>query len=114
MDASRTRRPGVGIVDWIRVDPGRIAAGEAGGNSAAGGIARVQECSRLRVGCDWGKAVRQATSISMKGGTCSTLFNFGGLLADLTDALASNVDLVEATCLHPYIRERVLAEALPL
>jgi len=42
------------------------------------------------------------------------LFDLGGLLADLKDALASSVDLVEASCLHPYIRDRVLAEALPL
>lgn len=42
------------------------------------------------------------------------LFDLGGLLADLKDALASDVDLVEARCLHPYIRDRVLAEALPL
>ena len=42
------------------------------------------------------------------------LFDLGGLLADLKDALASEVDLVEARCLHPYIRERVLAEAIPL
>lgn len=42
------------------------------------------------------------------------LFDLGGLLADLKDVLASNVDLVEARCLHPYIRDRVLAEALPL
>src|SRR6266446_7027151 len=42
------------------------------------------------------------------------LFDLGGFLADLQDVLASNVDLVEARCLHPYIRDRVLAEALPL
>jgi predicted nucleotidyltransferase len=42
------------------------------------------------------------------------LFDLGGLLADLTDALSSDVDLVEARCLHPYIRDRVLAEAVPL
>ena len=42
------------------------------------------------------------------------LFDLGGLLADLKDALASDVDLVEARCLHPYIRDRVLAEAVPL
>jgi uncharacterized protein len=42
------------------------------------------------------------------------LFDLGGLLADLKDALASNVDLVEPRCLHPYIRDRVLAQALPL
>jgi hypothetical protein len=42
------------------------------------------------------------------------LFDLGGLLTDLKDALASDVDLVEARCLHPYIRDRVLAEAVPL
>jgi uncharacterized protein len=42
------------------------------------------------------------------------LFDLGGLLADLKDVLASDVDLVEARCLHPYIRDRVLAESLPL
>ncbi len=42
------------------------------------------------------------------------LFDLGGLLADLKDTLASDVDLVESRCLHPYIRDRVLAEAVPL
>ena len=42
------------------------------------------------------------------------LLDLGGLLADLKDVLASDVDLVEARCLHPYIRDRVLAEAVPL
>lgn len=42
------------------------------------------------------------------------LFDLGGLLADLKDTLASEVDLVEARCLHPYIRDRVLAEAVLL
>jgi predicted nucleotidyltransferase len=42
------------------------------------------------------------------------LLDLGGLLADLKDALASDVDLVEARCLHPYIRDRLLAEAVPL
>ena len=42
------------------------------------------------------------------------LFDLGGLLADLKDVLASEVDLVEARCLHPYIRDRVLTEAVPL
>jgi hypothetical protein len=43
-----------------------------------------------------------------------SLFDLGGLLADLNDTLASEVDLVEARCLHPYIRDHVLAEAVPL
>jgi predicted nucleotidyltransferase len=42
------------------------------------------------------------------------LFDLGGVLADLKDALAYDVDLVEARRLHPYIRDRVLAEAVPL
>ena len=42
------------------------------------------------------------------------LFDLGGLLADLRDTLASDVDLVESRCLHPYIRDRVLAEAVAL
>jgi predicted nucleotidyltransferase len=42
------------------------------------------------------------------------LFDLGGLQADLRDLLATSVDLVESTCLHPYIRDRVLAEAIPL
>jgi predicted nucleotidyltransferase len=42
------------------------------------------------------------------------LFDLGGLLADLKDALASDVDLVEARCLHPYIRDRILSEAVAL
>lgn len=42
------------------------------------------------------------------------LFDLGALQADLRDLLVGPVDLVEAGCLHPYIRERVLAEAIPL
>jgi predicted nucleotidyltransferase len=42
------------------------------------------------------------------------LFDLGGLQADLRDLLAASVDVVEASCLHPYIRDRVLAESIPL
>jgi predicted nucleotidyltransferase len=42
------------------------------------------------------------------------LFDLGGLQADLRDLLSTSVDLVEATCLHPFIRDRVLAESIPL
>ena len=42
------------------------------------------------------------------------LFDLGGLQADLRDLLCAPVDLVETTCLHPYIREQVLAESVPL
>ena len=43
-----------------------------------------------------------------------TLFDLAALRADLRELLDAPVDLVEATCLHPYIRDRVLAEALAL
>ena len=42
------------------------------------------------------------------------LFDLGGLLADLKDLLKTKVDLVEASCLHPYIRDRVVSEAVRL
>ena len=42
------------------------------------------------------------------------LFDLGGLLADLTDELKRDVDVVESRCLHPYIRQRVLGEAVVL
>ena len=42
------------------------------------------------------------------------LFDLGALLADLKDLLGTRVDLVEARCIHPYIRNRVLSEAVRL
>jgi len=42
------------------------------------------------------------------------LLDLGGLLSDLQDLLGVEVDLVESGSVHPYIRDRVLAEAVPL
>jgi predicted nucleotidyltransferase len=42
------------------------------------------------------------------------LFDLGAMMADLKDLLGQKVDLVEASCLHPYIRDRVLTEAVEL
>jgi uncharacterized protein len=42
------------------------------------------------------------------------LFDLGGLLGDLKELLGGPVDLVESGCLHAYIKERVLAEAVAL
>lgn len=42
------------------------------------------------------------------------LLDLGALLSDLQDLLGQDVDLAEASCLHPYICDRVLAEAVPL
>lgn len=38
----------------------------------------------------------------------------GGLLADLEDLLGRRVQVLTEAALHPYIRDRVLKEALPL
>ncbi|MBI3697389.1 MAG: nucleotidyltransferase family protein [Acidobacteria bacterium] len=42
------------------------------------------------------------------------LFDLGGLLMDLRDLLGPRVDLVTTRTLHRYIRDHVLAEAMPL
>lgn len=42
------------------------------------------------------------------------LLDMGALLSDLEDLLGVDVDLVESGGIHPYIRDRVLAEATPL
>jgi len=38
----------------------------------------------------------------------------GGLVADLEDLLHRRVDVVEVRALHPRLRDRILAEAVPL
>ena len=42
------------------------------------------------------------------------LLDLGGFLSDLQNLLGVEVDLVESGSIHPYIRDRVLAEAMPL
>ena len=71
--------------------------------------------------------VRVFGSVAVGGGTAESdvdflvdldegrnLFDLGGFLADLKDLLDAKVDVVEASCVHPYIRDRVLGEAVPL
>ena len=43
-----------------------------------------------------------------------SLFDQGGLLADLEHLLGRRVDVVEPEGLHWYIRDQVLKEAIPL
>ena len=43
-----------------------------------------------------------------------TLFDLGHLLLDLEELLGRKVDLVTENALHPYIRGRVLREAVQL
>jgi predicted nucleotidyltransferase len=42
------------------------------------------------------------------------LLDLGGLLSNLHDLLGVDVDIVESGGIHPNIRDRVLAEAVPL
>jgi predicted nucleotidyltransferase len=42
------------------------------------------------------------------------LFDLGGLRADLRDLLDAEIDVLEARCIHPYVRDRILKEAVPL
>jgi predicted nucleotidyltransferase len=43
-----------------------------------------------------------------------TLVDLGGLQMDLKELLGHEVDLVEPAALHPLIRDRILAEAVPI
>jgi uncharacterized protein len=43
-----------------------------------------------------------------------TLVDLGGLQMDLQELLGRKVDVVEPAGLHPLIRERILAEAVPV
>jgi predicted nucleotidyltransferase len=42
------------------------------------------------------------------------LLDLGALLSDLHDLLGVDTDLIESESIHPYIRDRVLAEAVTL
>ena len=43
-----------------------------------------------------------------------TVFDLGALLSDLRALLGTEIDVVESRSIHPYIRDRVLAEAVSL
>ncbi len=44
----------------------------------------------------------------------TTLFDLGGLQIDLQEALGVPVDVVTSSGLHRFIRDKILAEALPV
>ena len=46
--------------------------------------------------------------------TSGRLFDLAGFLGDLRDLLGTEIDVVESCSIHPYIRDRVLAEAVAL
>jgi hypothetical protein len=43
-----------------------------------------------------------------------TIFDLAGFLGDLRELLGTEIDVVESRSIHPFIRDRVLAEAQPL
>ena len=43
-----------------------------------------------------------------------TIFDLAGFMGDVRELLGTEVDVVESRSLHPYIRDRVLAEAVGL
>lgn len=43
-----------------------------------------------------------------------TIFDLAGLLGDLRDLLGTQVDVIEGRSIHPYIRSRILNEAVAL
>ena len=43
-----------------------------------------------------------------------TIFDLAGFLGDVRELLGIEVDVVESRSIHPYIRDRVLAEAVSL
>ena len=43
-----------------------------------------------------------------------TIFDLAGFLGDVRDLLGTEIDVVESRSIHPYIRDRVLAEAVGL
>ena len=43
-----------------------------------------------------------------------TIFDLAGFLGDLRDLLGTEIDVVESRSIHPYIRNRVLAESVEI
>jgi uncharacterized protein len=43
-----------------------------------------------------------------------TIFDLAGLLGDLRDLLGIPVDVIESRSIHPYLRSRILEEAISL
>ena len=50
----------------------------------------------------------------VESGPHRTFFFPGGFIADLQELLGRDVDVVTEEALHPYLRDRVIQEAVPL
>jgi uncharacterized protein len=83
-------------------------------------IRRIIERGRLRNPCVFGSVARgddadgSDLDLLVDAAPGTTLFDLGGLQADLEEALGVRVDLLTPGDLPPRIRERVLREAKPV
>jgi len=80
-------------------------------------LAKIHGCRNVRVFGSVATGENRPESdvdflVDMESGR--TLFDLGALLGDLRDLLGTEVDVVEGRSIHPYIRDRVLAEAVSL
>ena len=80
-------------------------------------LAEMHGCRNVRVFGSVATGENRADSdvdflVDMESGR--TLFDLGAFLGDLRELLGTEVDVVESRSIHPYIRDRVLAEAVSL
>jgi len=80
-------------------------------------LAGIHGCRNVRV---FGSVATGETNVSsdvdflVDLDTGRGLLDLGALSSDLRDLLGVDVDLLESQSIHPYIRDRVLAESVPL
>lgn len=80
-------------------------------------LAELHGCRNVRVFGSVATGENRAGSdidflVDMEAGR--TIFDLARFLGDLRELLGAEVDVVESRSVHPYIRERVLAEAVEL
>jgi len=80
-------------------------------------LAKVHGCSNVRVFGSVATGQSNAASdidflVDLDRG--HGLLDLGGLWSDLSDLLRSDIDLVESQSIHPYVRDRILSEAVVL
>jgi hypothetical protein len=80
-------------------------------------LANIHGCRNIRV---FGSVAMQENRpdsdvdflVDMEAGR--TIFDLARFMGDVRDLLGTEVDVVESRSIHPYIRDRVLAEAIGL
>ncbi len=80
-------------------------------------LAEVHGCRNVRVFGSFATGENRPDSdvdflVDMEPGR--TIFDLARLLGDLRDLLGTQVDVIESRSIHPYIRNRILDEAVAL